>query len=130
MTDNEKAAINARLAKAMEIVYCSQWKVLQHTIVGPIFAKQSCGHKDCTPAQGPLDFLADAAASRELVGWLAGQRRDSGVGAQQWLAFCKALLPTTKYLPTVWDIVGEVLTAPLETIALAADAALEGKDGK
>jgi len=119
-TENERAELNERLARAM-----GEW---------PVTAKWNCGLSDCSiceqknAAIEPPDFTRDLEASRELVLWLAGQRRDGGLGAERWRKFCKVILPDTRYLPTVFDIAAEALTADPLLIARAACEAIGGRN--
>lgn len=114
ITETERQALNARLARAMGwtmIQSASEWLDL--------FRWQSPDGK--TQRQEPPDFARSAEASRELVGWLAADD-------ERWIEFEQGMLREFGKLRGKgnWaqSFVRWVVTADPLLIAQAADAAL------
>lgn len=107
MTDTERAEINKTLARAMG------WDFIPHAseIVNALEPDRGEWFTPSGKLYGdaPPDFTRDAAASRELVEWIAADD-------ERWGRFEIELAM----------LIRAIVTAPLETIALAAVQAIGG----
>jgi len=125
MTDDERNEINARLARAMGWKLEDDWGHWQHWR-SPDEYKRSV-----RPSYGEYpagDFTRDPAASRELVKWIAKQNTKikrtfvDAVSPKLGDACCFTDAPLDE------NMILDAMTAPLESIALAADAAIGGEE--
>lgn len=115
MIDTERNEVNAKLAKAMG------WT---RTTDVPNFGYDWRDVTEMLQYQPP-DFTRDATAIRELACWLAA---DEYLFSEFW-AYLIALLSEIKAPYTARNLSMATMTASLETIALAAFAAI-GKSGE
>lgn len=134
-TETERAAMNARLARAMgwtNIRWHSADSVSANHIAGALAVVGTA--PDGRHFMPPPDFIRDPAASRELVVWLGKRRKENLDACRLWLRFCDCF--TEKLFGHKWDygdsdveeILFATLTAPPLLIAMAADAVIGGSD--
>jgi len=119
MTDTERAEINKTLARAMG------WDFIPHAseIVNALEPDRGEWFTPSGKLYGdaPPDFTRDAAASRELVEWIAADD-------ERWGRFEieLAMLISDEQGYFSKTPIRAIVTAPLETIALAAVQAIGG----